>query len=174
MSPTQILIAYFSRPGLNYVQGNIVSLPVGNTEVAAKKIQVLTNGKLFHIATHAYPEDYTRCTEVAKQELRDNARPHVTETVTDMDAFSSVLLGYPNWWGTMPMAVHTFLEQYDFTGKRIAPFCTHEGSGMGRSVSDIAKLCPGADVLPGCAIPGHAVAEADDALRNWLNDIHIL
>lgn len=73
MSQTQILIAYFSRPGLNYVQGNIVSLPVGNTEVAAKKIQVLTNGKLFHIATHAYPEDYTRCTEVAKQELRDNA-----------------------------------------------------------------------------------------------------
>ena len=164
----------FSRPGLHYVQGTILSLPVGNTEVAAKKIQVLTDGELFHIATHAYPEDNSRCIEAAKQELHGNTRPPVIGAVTDMDAFSTVLLGYPNWWGIMSMAVHTFLEQYDFAGKRITPFCTHEGSSMGRSVNDIARLCSDAEMLPGCAIPGYAVAKAGGALRDGLNDIHIL
>ena len=172
--PGPILIAYFSRPGWNYVQGNIINLPVGNTETAARKLQALTGGALFRIATHPYPEDYTRCTEVARQELRDNARPPVTGTVADMAAFGTILLGYPNWWGTMPMAVHTFLEQYNFAGKRIAPFCTHEGSGMGRSARDIARLCPGAEVLPGLAIYGYAVADADESLRGWLKNARIL
>ena len=174
MPTLPILIAFFSRPGRNYVQGDIVSLTVGNTEVLAQKLQALTGGTLFRIATHAYPEDYTRCTEVAKQELRDNARPPVMGTPPDMAAFHAVLLGYPNWWGTMPMAVHTFLEQQDFTGKRIAPFCTHEGSGLGRSVKDIAKLCPGATLLSGLAVPGHAVADADGALRDWLHNTQLL
>ena len=164
----KILVAFFSRRGLNYVRGDIVDLPVGNTEVVAEKLKKLTGGELFQIRTHDYPADYTACTEQAKREFKDKARPPVLDKVANMAAFRAVLLGYPNWWGTMPMAVHTFLEQYDFSGKRIAPFCTHEGSGLGRSEKDLAKLCHGAEILPGLAVPGHAVAGADAELRAWL------
>ncbi len=174
MSKKSMLIAFFSRPGENYVGDSVINLPVGNTEVAAKKIQMLTGGELFRIATHAYPDDYTRCTEVAKVELEGNKRPVLTQKVDNMEAFDTILLGYPNWWGTMPMAVFSFLEQYDFSGKRIAPFCTHEGSGLGSSAKDIFKLCPGAEVLSGCALPGHSVANSDNTLRAWLQHITIL
>ena len=158
----KILIAYYSRRGENYVGGTIVDIPVGNTEVMAQKIAELTGGDLFRIDTvEAYPADYTECTHVARKELKMNARPELTGKVDDMARYDTVFLGYPNWWGTMPMGVHTFLESYDFTGKTIVPFCTHEGSGMGHSVADIRKLCPGATVLDGRAIRGSSVQYAD-------------
>ena len=97
------LIAYFSRKGDNYVGGKIVNLPVGNTEVAAKKIAELTGGDLFAIKTaHVYAEDYTTCTEEAKAELQANARPELADAVPDLSAYDVIYLGYPNWWGTAP------------------------------------------------------------------------
>lgn len=163
------LITYFSRKGNNYVAGSIVNLPVGNTEVVAKKIQTLTGGDLFEIQTaHAYAEDYTRCTEEAQKELRENARPSLTGDLPNMGDYDVIYLGYPNWWGTMPMGVFTFLESYDLTGKTILPFCTHEGSGMGKSETDIKKLCFGATVFRGLAIRGGSVARADRELENWI------
>lgn len=166
------LIAYYSRKGDNYVGGSIVNLPVGNTEIVAQKIQGLTGSDLFHIETvKAYPKDYTETTNVAQDELRKGARPELTQTVADMDAYEVIYLGYPNWWGTMPMAVYTFLESYDFSGKTIIPFCTHEGSGMGSSERDIKKLCPNAKVLSGLAIRGGSVGGADKDVANWLKKI---
>ena len=165
------LIAYFSRPGNNYVNGNIVNLPVGNTEVIAKMIQEMTGGDLFHIeAVNAYPEDYTETTDVAQEELRTNARPKLTRHLETMASYDVIFLGYPNWWGTMPMPVFTFLEEYDFSGKTIAPFCTHEGSGLGRSVSDIRKMCPKSTVLEGLAIRGGDVKNARGEVAGWLRD----
>jgi flavodoxin len=115
---SKCLIAYFSRAGNNYVSGNIVNLPVGNTEVIAKMIREMTLGDLFHIeAVNAYPEDYTDTTEVAKQELRTNARPKLTRHLESMASYDVIFLGHPNWWGTMPMPVFTFLEDYDFSRK---------------------------------------------------------
>ena len=170
----KILIAYFSRKGDNYFDSGIRYLEVGNTEIVARKIRELAGGELFHIeAVHAYSEDYQRCTEEARRELRENARPALTAAVADMDAAGTVFLGYPNWWGTMPMAVFTFLESYDFTGKRIAPFCTHEGSGMGRSERDIARLCPKSELLPGLALRGSEVEGADGAVAAWLRALSI-
>ena len=164
----KVLIAYHSRKGQNYVSGNIVNLQIGNTEVVAKKIQTIKGGDLFHIDTiKPYPVDYTETTNVAKVELRQNARPELTKTVKNMDYYDVIYLGYPNWWGTFPMAVFTFLESYDFTGKTIIPFCTHEGSGMGGE-RDIKKLCPNTNVLPGIAIYGSKVATADTAVQSWL------
>jgi flavodoxin len=125
------LIAYYSREGNNYVSGSIVNLPIGNTEVIAKMIQEMTEGDLFRIDTvNSYPEDYTETTEVAKKELDDNARPELSNNVKNMDSYNVIFLGYPIWWRTMPMALFTFLEEYDFSGKTIIPFCTHEGSGI--------------------------------------------
>ncbi|MDP4227549.1 MAG: flavodoxin [Bacteroidota bacterium] len=169
MANSKSLIAYFSRKGNNYVGGRIVNLPVGNTEVVAKKIQKLTGSDMFQIKTvEVYPEDYMEATNVAQEELVGNARPELTGTVKDMDSYDVIYLGYPNWWGTMPMAVCTFLESYDFSGKTIIPYCTHEGSGLGRSERDIKKLCPNAKVLSGLAIRGDSVSSADKMLELWL------
>lgn len=175
MADPKSLIAYFSRKGNNYVGGSIVNLPVGNTEVTAKKIQKLTGSDIFQIRTaKSYPEDYTETTNVVQEEKRGNARPELTEIVDNMDSYDVVYIGYPNWYGTMPMAMFTFLEEYDFSGKTIAPFCTHEGSGMGSSEHDIKKLCPKANVLPGLAIRGGSVERADKDITNWLKKLDLI
>ena len=172
MIPLKILVAFFSRPGNNYVGGRIVNLPVGNTEVVAKMIQEMTAGDLFHIeAVNAYPEDYTETTEVARDELRTNARPKLTGHLESTASYDVLFLGYPNWWGTMPMPVFTFLEHYDFSGKIIVPFCTHEGSGLGLSVADIRKMCPQSTVLDGLAIRGGGVKNAQADVSGWLQEL---
>jgi flavodoxin len=168
------LIAYFSRPGNNYVGGSIVNLPIGNTEVIAKMIHKMTNGDLFHIErVNAYPVDYTETTEVAQAELRAKARPELTRHVETMALYDVIFLGYPNWWGTMPMPVYTFLEEYDLSKKTIAPFCTHEGSGLGHSIGDIRKACTKSTVLDGLAIRGGDVKNAQDEVSGWLREIGI-
>lgn len=88
-----------------------------------------------------------------------------------MDDYSVIFLGYPNWWGTMPLPVFTFLEEYDFSQKTIIPFCTHEGSGLGHSAKDIAKLCPKARLLDGLALHGARVSDAKNNLTNWLSKL---
>jgi len=144
------LVAYFSREGKNIVSGAITDLLVGNTEVVAKMIQKATGSDSFRIgAVNPYPEDYYQTTDVAQEEQRANARPELTAHVENMDAYDVIFLGYPNWWGTMPMPVFTFLEEYDFAGKTLIPFCTHEGSGMGHSEKDIVRICPQARLLKG-------------------------
>jgi len=169
------LIAFFSRKGDNYVGGKIVNLTVGNTEVAARMIQKLAGGDLFRIETvKDYPSDYEETTDVARQELRQKARPELAGRVDTMADYNVVFLGYPNWWSTMPMAVFTFLEAYDFSGKTIVPFCTHEGSGMGHSESDIRKLCPTATVLNGLAITGGSVHQAGNQVATWLRELGVI
>ena len=172
MSEVKRLIAYYSRAGNNIVGGNIVNLKVGNTEVAAKMIQKLTGSDIFRIDTvKKYPADYYETTDVAKQELRENARPELSGHVDNMADYSVIYLGCPNWWGTMPMVVFAFLEEYDFAGKTIISFCTHEGSGMGHSESDIRKLCSDARVLKGLPIRGGSVQGAENDIANWLRKL---
>jgi flavodoxin len=163
------LIAYYSRSGENYAGGQMVDLAVGNTEVAAKMIQAATGGDLLHLETvQEYPAGYRETTEVAKQELRGNVRPELRVLPDDIDAYDVIFVGYPNWWGTAPMAVFTFLESFDFSGKTIVPFCTHEGSGMGRSERDVREACPGASVADGLAIRGGGVGGAEGSIRQWI------
>ncbi len=166
------LIAYYSREGNNYVGGEIVNLPIGNTEVIANMIQEITKGDIFRIDTvNSYPADYTETTEVAKKEQHENARPLLSNHLKNMDSYDVIFLGYPNWYGTMPMLMFTFLEEYDFSGKTIIPFCTHEGSGLGYSEKDILKLCPKATLLKGLAIHGSRVSKAKKDVKNWLSKI---
>lgn len=166
----KILIAYFSRAGENY---NVGVIEKGNTAILAEMIAEQTGGDLFHIETTTpYPETYQECTDVAQQELRDNARPALSATVDNFADYEVIFLGYPIWWSDMPMAVYTFLESYDFGEKTIVPFATHEGSGLASTESSIKNACSGAAVLDGLALCG-AVAqneqeEAKDAVTNWL------
>jgi flavodoxin len=169
------LIAFYSRKGSNYAGSRIVNLPVGNTAVIAAKLKTLTGGTLFEIETiKKYPDDYTETTEISKVELKNKARPELKAKVDNMDQYDVIYLGYPNWWSTMPMAVFTFLESYDFAGKTIVPFCTHEGSGMGHSEKDIQTACPHSTVLHGLAIRGSFVAGADEDLKKWLINLKLV
>jgi len=168
------LIAFFSRKGQNYSSGGIVDLKIGNTEVVAQMIHKKIGGDLFHIETvAAYPKDYTETTEVARNELRTKARPKLTEQVENIGSYDVIFLGYPNWYGTMPMPVFTFLEGYDFSGKTIVPFCTHEGSGMGHSEQDLVKACPKATLLEGIAIHGTSASSADSEVSSWIDKLNI-
>lgn len=169
---SKVLIAYYSRRGNNYCNGEIVNLKVGNTEVVAGKIQKLTGGDIFYIETvRPYPEDYHETTQIAKQEQNKNARPPIKGKVENMHDYDIIYLGYPNWWGTMPMAVMTFLESYDFTGKTIIPFCTHEGSALGHSVQDIKTACPNSVVKNGLAIRGSNVNNSDSQITEWIKNM---
>lgn len=166
---SNILVAYFSRAGQNYVNGSVRPLAVGNTEVVARMVAEKTGGDLFKIETvRAYADDYTACTEEAQEEKRTQARPELKALPEGFDGYDTVVLGYPNWWGTMPMAVYTFLEALDFTGKTVLPFCTHEGSGLSSTERDIARLCPGAEVLGGLAVHGADAAGARASVEAWL------
>ena len=164
------LIVYFSRRHQNYVNGVIRDLKVGNTEAAAQTIQKLTGAKLFQIEPlQEYSKDYNECIAQAQADQRRNARPELKKYPQDMEQYDTIYLGYPNYWSTMPMAVFTFLEHYDLSGKRICPFCTHEGSGMGSSEADIRRVCPGAVVEKGLAIHGAYVEMAEPEIEKWLD-----
>ena len=158
----KILIAYFSRAGENYVNGDIKNLPRGNTEIVAEFIQKAVGGDLFKIETvKEYPADYTECTVVAKDELHAQARPELKNYLDSVAEYDTIFLGYPCWWSYPPMAVATFLERYNFAGKKIIPFTTHEGSGLGSSVSFIKKLAHGAEVKASLEIHGAAAARSE-------------
>ncbi len=169
---SSILVAYFSRTGENYGVGTIEK---GNTHIIADMIVEQTGADIFEISTVTpYPDDYDECTDVAKQEQDENARPELTALVENFEDYDVIFLGYPIWWGDMPMAVYTFLESYDWNGKTIIPFSTHAGSGLAGTENDIASACPGAEMLDGLAVSGSVAQnsqdEAKDAVVNWLRE----
>lgn len=144
----------------------------GNTQAVATRIQSLTGADIFRIETvKSYPADYRALTEEAKKELNENARPELTATVSDMDGYDVIYIGYPNWWGTMPMAVFTFLDSYKLAGKTIIPFCTHEGSGLGNSLRDLQRLCPESTVAKGLAIRGSAASSSGSQVESWIKEV---
>ena len=162
------LIAYFSRADENYFAGQLRYIEVGNTERAAKMLSQITGADLFKIdPVKAYAKDYNTCIEEARADQQNQARPELKRYLDNIDQYDTIYLGYPNYWGTMPMAVFTFLERYDFSGKRIKPFCTHEGSGLGRSENDLKKVCPKAIVEKGLAIVGSRVDNSAKTLQLW-------
>lgn len=153
----KILVAYFSYSG--------------NTRKLAQQIQKLTGGDLFEIQTvKAYPKEYTPCTEVAKKEKEDNARPELKTKVKDMKQYQVVFVGCPSWWHTAPMAIFTFLESYDFAGKTVIPFCTHENREDG-AFAAIEKLTPKSRHLKGFDTYGNSVDNDEPKVKKWLKEI---
>lgn len=155
MNSKKVLVAYFSRADENY---NVGYIEKGNTQVVAEMIAEETGGTLFHIETvSSYPADYKECIGLAKKDMNSSARPAILGDA-DVEAYDVVFLGYPNWWGEVPMAVYTFIEKHSWQGTTVIPFCTHEGSGLGSTVGRLKTACQGATFLPGLAIQG-AVAQ---------------
>ena len=163
------LIAFFSRADENYFGGAMRYVKVGNTEIVAGIIKDLIPADSFKIEMkNPYSPVYMTCIEEAKKDLRAKARPELVSMPESIDEYDTVILAYPNYWGTMPMAVYTFLENFDFSGKTILPLCTNEGSGMGSSEREIKKTCPGAEVKKGLPITGSAAASSKSSVERWL------
>jgi len=163
------LIAFFSRAGENYFGGAMRYVKVGNTELVCGIMKDQIEADVFRIEMkEPYSPVYMTCIEEAKRDLRAKARPELVSMPESIDAYDTVILAYPNYWGTMPMAVFTFLEAFDFSGKTILPLCTNEGSGMGGSERDIRRNCPGAAVKDGLSVNGSAAADSAGAVRRWL------
>lgn len=163
------LIAFYSRAGENYFGGQYRTVAVGNTEKVANRIAETTGGTLFKIRQKApYAVDYESCIRQAKADQQAGARPELAELPYSLDGYDEIYLGYPNYWGDLPMAVYTFLEAFDWTGKTIHPFCTHEGSGLSGTGRKIAAVCKGARVTPGLAIRGSDVDAAAGTVRAWV------
>ncbi|MCC8188608.1 MAG: flavodoxin [Bacteroides sp.] len=155
----KVLIAYYS-------------LRNGNTRVVAQHIQKTVGGDIFRIETvDAYPAVYNNVTAQAKKELESGHRPALKTTVPHFDEYDIIYLGSPNWWNTLAPAVMTFLETYNFEGKTIVPFITHEGSRLGASVTDMEKLAPKATVLKGLPVRGGSVDSALPDVQKWLKEI---
>ncbi len=169
----KVLVAYFSRVGENYAVGNIKK---GNTHIIAEMITEETGGKLFEIKTvKHYPEDYHACTDVAKQEKENNARPSLQADITTED-YDVIFIGFPNWWGDMPMAVYTFIEGHNWKGKTVIPFCTHEGSGLSGTEKSLKTSCKGANILQGLAIKGTVAQNSQEQARksvsSWIKKMN--
>lgn len=162
------LIAFYSRAGENYFGGQYRTVTVGNTEKVANQIAAETRGTLFKIEQKVpYAVNYEACIWQAKADQQAKARPELEALPGSLDGYDEIYLGYPNYWGDLPMAVYTFLEALDWTGKIIHPFCTHEGSGLSGTERKIAAVCKGACVTPGLAIRGSDVDANAGTVRAW-------
>ena len=160
VSGKKILIAYFSR--------------TGNSRKVAKYIQKSIGGDLVQIKTkNPYPSDYDRCVSQAEKELEDDIRPEITTRIKNFAQYDEVVIGYPIWWGMAPRAVCTFVEDYDWQGKTLIPYCTSNSSGLGDSAAELGRLCKGAKRTK-------ALSAYDDDILNsrlkkkidkWLKDI---
>ena len=168
---SNMLVAYFSLAGEQYGVGVIEE---GNTSIIAHMIAEQTGADLFEIeAVTPYPTSHSELLDVSRQEMANNARPEIAGTVDNMDDYDTIFIGYPNWWGDMPMIVYNFLESYDLSGKTIVPFCTHGGSGLSNTESMIADIT-GGTMKDGFAISGTTAQNDRDTAQNevmqWLKD----
>ena len=167
---SKAIIIFFSRAGENY---NVGTVDVGNTEMIVNYLKQVTNITSFKINPETdYPTNYQEMVTLAQNEKSSNARPSIKDPLTDISNYDTILLGYPIWHGDLPNIVMTQLEMLDFEGKTIYPFNTHEGSGLGRSISDIKNSAPKADVKDGFALRGTDARKEDshESIRNWLSD----
>lgn len=165
------LVIYYSRKGENHMPGGIQILEKGNTEYAAEYIEKAVNADIFEIDTvKPYAENYRQCCMEAVAEIKAKARPEIKGFVSDISSYDTIFVCFPCWCGTAPMCVFTFLEHYNWAGKKIVPVCTNEGSGLANCEKDIAASCPGATVAPGLSIKGHQCKDSEALLASWAKE----
>ncbi len=166
----KVLVAFFSHKGENYSKGHMVNLKEWNTSKASKIVASIVDSDLFEIRTvKEYSSKYRDCVNESVEDLKNDAYPELKED-KDISDYDVIILGYPCWCGTMPRGVFTFLTKHDFTNKIILPFCTNEGSGLGKSEADIKRLCPNAIIKPGLSINGTEVESSRPLIESWLKN----
>lgn len=163
------IVICYSRAGENFFAGKFRYIDKGNTEIAAEMIAAQTGAALFRVEQETpYADEYKTCVAQAKADFDSGTHPPLKALPEGMEQYDTIYLGYPIYCGTMPMAMFTLLENIDTAGKKIRPFCTHEGSGMAHSAEDIKKLCPDAKIGKSLAVFGREVQDAEAAIRSWI------
>ena len=174
LEDSRILIAYFSLLDIvpEGADATTHATPmIGNTEYAAMELQKQTDGDLFAIRTvQSYPVLHSECSEIAQKESREDARPELSTHMENMEDYDIIFLGYPLWWYEEPMAVRTFLEEYDFSGKTIVPFCTSLGASVGKSEQNIQRICPDSVVMSGVTLHSES-KDFSEPISEWLTEI---
>ena len=146
----------------------------GNSRTLAGYAKDITGGDICEIVpAQPYPSQYRATTQQAREELDNNYLPEIKNQINNLSSYDAIILVYPNWWGTIPQIVKRFLQDNDFSGKTIAPICTHEGSRMGRSLTDIRALCPNSTITEGLDVRGGSVGSARNTVRDWINKIGV-
>lgn len=163
------IVVYFSRTG---EQDKVGVIEKGNTKIVAEIIAEKVGADTFEIVpkNDNYPMTFDALCDVAKEEQNNNARPEIKDTVKDFDSYGTVYLGYPIWWTDLPMICYTFLESYDFNGKTIVPFCTHEGSADADTQKKIQDAVPKATVKEVLAIRGQDAQNNQDEVKKQIED----
>lgn len=181
-SDSKTLVVYFSQPETTEAENMteeednstvvINGEVLGNTQYMAYVIAENTNADIFRIeAEKPYPTDHRTLVDLAADEKEQKARPAIKEQITNLDDYDTIFLGYPNWWGDMPMILYTFLESYDLSGKTVIPFNTHGGSGFSSTISTIRSLQPNSDVLDGLSISRNRIQDAEQEIVDWVNGL---
>ena len=166
------LVVFYSRKGENYMPDGMQVLEKGNTSYAAEAIQKALDADIFEIDTvKAYAAGYRDCCMEAVEEFKTGARPEIKGFVEDLSGYDRIFVCFPCWCGTAPMCVFTFLEHYNLSGKKIAPLCTHEGSGLANAPAHLEKSCPGAVIVPGLAIRGHQAKDSEAEIAAWAKSV---
>lgn len=144
----------------------------GNTGVVADMIAQATGADLFSIRTvEQYPDTYDATLDQGQQEQSDGARPELATHLENLDSYDTIFLGFPNWWGDMPMAVYTFLDEVDLSGKTVIPFVTSGGSGFSNTISTIQQMEPQATVQEGLSIGASSATGAQQQVESWLSEL---
>ena len=167
------LVVYFSMPD-NVDDSTVVidGETLGNTQYMAYVIQETVGADIFRIEPETpYPADHDELVDLAKEEQNDNTRPKIKDTIKNFDTYENIFVGYPNWWGDMPMILYSFFDEYDFSGKTIIPFNTHGGSGFSGTISTIKELEPNAEVLDGKSISRNDIQDAEQEIVDWVNSL---
>ena len=163
------LVIYYSRSGENYVNGKITSINKGNTEYVAEFIRDNFDADLFKVETvKEYSKNYMDCIREAQKELDNDERPTLKRYPDDISEYDNIFIAGPCWWGTYPMAIFSALDNLDFTGKKILPIMTHEGSGLGHCESDLKKYIKGAEFVKGLAIHGADASRSEKTVVAWV------
>lgn len=169
------LVVYFSMPD-NVDDSTVVidGETLGNTQYMAYVIQKTVGADIFRIEPETpYPTDHDKLVDLAKEEQNDNARPKIKDMIENFDTYENIFVGYPNWWGDMPMILYSFFDEYDFSGKTIIPFNTHGGSGFSDTISTIKELEPNAEVLDGKSISRNDIQDAEQEIVDWVNSLDL-
>lgn len=164
------LIAYFSHVGENLQNNEIVELTKGNTEIVAEKIAQLTGGDLYRIEEEEpYPFKYDDCLRRSRREDENNEHPALKAGMKlNMDEYDTIYIGFPIWYRTYPRVVASFLDQYDFAGKKVRPFCTNDEGTFGISLLEMQSVLKGATFTDGLAIRGVDVNNADERIKGYV------
>ena len=166
------LVIVYSRADENY---NVGYIEKGNTMILAEMIAKKTGSELFEVKpAKAYPADYQKCIDLAKREQNQKARPAILED-KDISEYDTIFFGYPIWWGDIPMCMYTFIEAHDWTGKKVYPFCTNEGSGAGRSEGTLTRAMKGAEISKPLAVRGSTAQKGGSGVERtvdgWLKGL---